>query len=35
MKHQVKVTVIDKKLFPELQRQYCANPCSARVPVIM
>ena len=28
MKHQVKVTVIDKKLFPELQRQYCANPCS-------
>ena len=25
MKHQVKVTVIDKKLFPELQRQYCAK----------
>lgn len=26
MKHKVKVTVIDKKLFPELQRQYCADP---------
>ena len=26
MKHKVKVTVIDKKLYPELQQQYCANP---------
>lgn len=26
MKHKVKVTVIDKKLYPELQEQYCANP---------
>ena len=26
MKHKVKVTVIDKKLFPDLQRQYCADP---------
>ena len=25
MKHKVKVTVIDKKLYPELQRQYCAS----------
>lgn len=25
MKHKVKVTVIDKKLYPELQQQYCAN----------
>ena len=31
MKHNVKVTVLDKKLYPELQRQYCsdanAGPC--------
>lgn len=31
MKHKVKVTVIDKKLYPELQREYCADldsgPC--------
>ena len=26
MKHKVRVTVIDKKLFPELQQQYCKNP---------
>lgn len=26
MKHKVKVTVLDKKLYPELQQQYCANP---------
>ena len=26
MKHKVKVTVIDKKLYPELQSEYCANP---------
>jgi uncharacterized repeat protein (TIGR04076 family) len=26
MKYKVKVTVIDKKLYPELQKQYCANP---------
>lgn len=25
MKHKVKVTVIDKKLYPELQQQYCAE----------
>ena len=23
MKHKVKVTVIDKKLYPDLQKQYC------------
>ena len=28
MKHKVKVTVLDKKLYPELQRQYCANPAA-------
>ena len=31
MKHKVKVTVLDQKLYPELQRQYCADanagPC--------
>ena len=33
MKHKVKVTVIDTKLFPEYQQQYCANPCSGKCPV--
>ena len=28
MKYKVKVTVIDKKLYPELQAQYCADPNS-------
>lgn len=26
MQHKVKVTVLDKKLYPELQAQYCADP---------
>ncbi len=26
MQHKVKVTVIDKKVYPQLQAQYCANP---------
>ena len=26
MKHKVKLTVIDKKLYPELQAKYCADP---------
>ena len=26
MQHKVKVTVIDKKLYPDLQAQYCADP---------
>ena len=26
MKHKVKVTVIDKKLYPDLQKEYCADP---------
>uniref|UniRef100_UPI003FED6EB6 hypothetical protein n=1 Tax=Segatella copri TaxID=165179 RepID=UPI003FED6EB6 len=25
MKHKVKVTVIDKKIYPELQEKYCAD----------
>ena len=30
MEHRVKVTVLDKKLFPELQAQYCAVPDSGK-----
>lgn len=33
MRHKVKVTVLDTKLYPEYQRQYCANPCSGKCPV--
>lgn len=25
MKHKVRVTVIDKKIYPELQEKYCAD----------
>jgi len=32
MEYKVKVTVIDKKLFPELQEQFCANPVSGKCP---
>ena len=32
MKHKVKVTVLDKKLYPELQQQYCADPNSGACP---
>ena len=32
MQHKVKVTVIDKKLFPELQTKYCADPNSGMCP---
>lgn len=32
MKHKVKVTVIDKKLYPELQQEYCAEPNSGMCP---
>ena len=32
MKHKVKLTVIDKKLYPELQHQYCADPDSGACP---
>ena len=32
MKHKVKVTVLDKKLYPELQQQYCADPASGACP---
>ena len=32
MEHRVKVTVLDKKLFPELQAQYCAVSDSGKCP---
>ena len=32
MEHRVKVTVLDKKLFPELQAKYCAVPDSGKCP---
>ena len=32
MKHRVKVTVIDKKLYPELQERYCAEPNAGACP---
>ncbi len=32
MAYKVKVTVIDKKLYPELQKQYCAVPQSGKCP---
>ena len=32
MKHKVKLTVIDKKLYPELQAKYCADPCAGACP---
>lgn len=32
MEHRVKVTVLDKKLFPDLQAEYCAAPDSGRCP---
>lgn len=32
MKYRVRVTVIDKKLFPELQERYCADPHAGPCP---
>lgn len=32
MQHKVKVTVIDKKLYPELQHQYCTDPNAGACP---
>ena len=33
MQHKCKMTVIDKKLYPELQAQYCADPNSGACPI--
>jgi uncharacterized repeat protein (TIGR04076 family) len=32
MKHKVKVTVIDKKVYPELQKEYCLDPAAGPCP---
>ena len=32
MKHTVKITVLDKKCYPELQQAYCADPCAGPCP---
>ena len=32
MEYRCKVTVLDKKLYPELQAQYCAVPDSGKCP---
>ena len=32
MKYKVKVTVIDKKLYPELQEKYCKDPKAGACP---
>ena len=32
MQHKVKLTVIDKKLYPELQEKYCADPNAGMCP---
>ena len=32
MKHKVKLTVIDKKCYPELQEKFCADPKSGPCP---
>ena len=32
MQHKVKVTVLDKKLYTELQKEYCAVPNSGKCP---
>ena len=32
MQYKVKVTVLDKKLYPELQQEYCAVPDSGKCP---
>lgn len=32
MQHKCKVTVLDKKLYPELQAQYCADPGAGECP---
>ena len=32
MQHKVKLTVLDKKVYPELQAQYCADPNSGVCP---
>ena len=35
VKHKVKVTVIDKKLYPELQKQFCADPEAGACEIVL
>ena len=35
MKYKVKVTVIDKKLHPQLQEKYCADPNSEATEIAL
>ena len=35
MEYGVKVTVLDKKIYPELQAQYCAVPDSGKCLALM
>lgn len=32
MEHMVKITVLDKKCYPELQQAYCTDPCAGPCP---
>ncbi len=32
MKHKVRITILDTKVFPDLQQHYCANPCPGKCP---
>ena len=32
MKHKIKLTVIDKKCYPELQTKYCKDPKAGPCP---
>lgn len=32
MRHTVRATVLDKKLYPELRREYCADPAAGARP---
>lgn len=34
MKHKVRVTVLKKNLYPELQQAYCADPHAGAVPLL-
>ena len=35
MLHKCKMTILDKKLYPELQEAYCADPQSGPAPATM
>ena len=33
LKYKVKLTILDKKLYPELQAAYCADPQAGTIPL--